>query len=57
MRRFNTAGPCDPVDHYMLPPERRLPEVRRLIDEKVLFVDEIVALGATRAKRGTGKSG
>jgi hypothetical protein len=24
-RHFNTAGPCDPVDHYMLPPEQRLP--------------------------------
>src|SRR4029077_20547062 len=31
-RFFNTAGPCDPADHYMLPPERRLPGVRDLID-------------------------
>ena len=30
---FNTAGPCDPDRHYMLPPERRLPEVRKLIDQ------------------------
>lgn len=37
-RFFNTAGPCDPQDHYMLPPERRLPEVRRLIAEKAYFV-------------------
>jgi hypothetical protein len=37
-RFFNTAGPCDPLDHYMLPPERRLPELRRLIDQKLYFV-------------------
>src|SRR3954467_10954713 len=37
-RFFNTAGPCDPNDHYMLPPERRLPELRRLIDQKLYFV-------------------
>ncbi|HEV7517822.1 MAG TPA: hypothetical protein VGR07_16100 [Thermoanaerobaculia bacterium] len=37
-RFFNTAGPCDPHDHYMLPPERRLPELRRLIDQKLYFV-------------------
>jgi hypothetical protein len=37
-KRFNTAGPCNPVDHYMLPPERRLPGVRELIDEKAYFV-------------------
>jgi hypothetical protein len=27
-RWFNTAGPCEPADHYMLPAMRRLPEVR-----------------------------
>ncbi|MEZ4405299.1 MAG: ATP-binding protein [Polyangiales bacterium] len=37
-RHFNTAGPCDPVDHYMLPPEQRLPEVRGLVDQKAYFV-------------------
>ena len=26
-RRFNTAGPCRPDWHYMIPAERRLPEV------------------------------
>ncbi|KYG11076.1 hypothetical protein BE21_58280 [Sorangium cellulosum] len=25
-RWFNTAGPCNPADHYMLPAEERLPE-------------------------------
>lgn len=35
---FNTAGPCDPAKHYMLPPERRLPEVRRLIERELNFV-------------------
>ena len=38
MRFFNTAGPCRPADHYMLPPERRLPEIRSLIDRKLYFV-------------------
>ncbi|MFL5357698.1 AAA family ATPase [Archangium sp.] len=37
-RWFNTAGPCDPADHYMLPAMRRLPEVRRLIEQKGYFV-------------------
>jgi len=37
-RFFNTAGPCRPEMHYMLPPERRLPELRRLIDQELYFV-------------------
>lgn len=37
-RFFNTAGPCDPERHYLLPPERRLPEARRLIDRQSYFV-------------------
>jgi hypothetical protein len=37
-RFFNTAGPCDPADHFMLPAMRRLPEVRELIDQKKYFV-------------------
>jgi hypothetical protein len=37
-RHFNTAGPCVPERHYMLPPERRLPGVRALIDELAYFV-------------------
>ncbi|WP_437766290.1 ATP-binding protein [Sorangium sp. So ce281] len=37
-RWFNTAGPCNPADHYMLPPEERLPGVRALIDRKAYFV-------------------
>lgn len=37
-RWFNTAGPCNPVDHYMLPALRRLPEVQRLIDQRGYFV-------------------
>ncbi len=47
-RIFNTAGPCDPADHHMLPPESRLPRVRRLIDEKLYFV--------LHAPRQTGKT-
>ncbi|MBI2566303.1 MAG: ATP-binding protein [Candidatus Schekmanbacteria bacterium] len=39
MRRFfNTAGPCTPEKHYMLPPEGRLPQVRDLIDQESYFV-------------------
>lgn len=37
-RRFNTAGVCRPDDHYMLAPEARLRELRRLIDDKAYFV-------------------
>ncbi len=37
-RTFNTAGPCRPEIHYMLPPERRLPGVRALIDQQAYFV-------------------
>lgn len=48
MRFFNTAGPCDPDRHYMLPPERRLPEVRELIDRQHYFV--------LHAPRQTGKT-
>ena len=28
---FNTAGPCNPAKHYMLPALDRLPEIRRLV--------------------------
>jgi type II secretory pathway predicted ATPase ExeA len=38
MRFFNTAGPCNPEDHYMLPPTARLPNVQMLIDQKAYFV-------------------
>lgn len=37
-RFFNTAGPCFPGVHYMLPPEERLPELRRLVDQGAYFV-------------------
>lgn len=37
-RFFNTTGPCDPADHYTLPAEPRLPEVRELIERKLYFV-------------------
>ncbi|MGH9838686.1 MAG: TolB family protein [Blastocatellia bacterium] len=38
MKFFNTAGPCNPEDHYMLPAAARLPEMRELIDQKAYFV-------------------
>jgi len=38
MRFFNTAGPCNPEDHYMLPATERLPNVQTLIDQKAYFV-------------------
>ena len=37
-RFFNTAGPCRPDKHYMLSPEVRLPEVRRLVEREQYFV-------------------
>lgn len=48
MRWFNTAGPCNPADHYMLPASARLPDVARLIDQKAYFV--------LHAPRQTGKT-
>jgi hypothetical protein len=30
----NTAGPCIPGEHYVLPPERRLGRVLELIEER-----------------------
>lgn len=47
-RTFNTAGPCLPGRHYMLPPERRMPGVRDVIDEMQYFV--------IHAPRQTGKT-
>ncbi|MEP7338962.1 MAG: AAA family ATPase [Acidobacteriota bacterium] len=38
MKHFNTAGPCRLEDHYMVPASTRLPELRRLIDQKAYFV-------------------
>jgi hypothetical protein len=37
-RWFNTAGPCNPVDHYMLPAMERLPEVTPLVERGGYFV-------------------
>lgn len=37
-RFFNTTGPCNPDDHFMLPTEPRLPEVRPLVEKKLYFV-------------------
>ena len=38
MKHFNTAGPCKPDIHYMLPASSRLPELRQLIDGQDYFV-------------------
>jgi hypothetical protein len=37
-RWFNTAGPCQAENHYMLPPLTRLPQVKRLIAQQSYFV-------------------
>lgn len=56
-RHFNTAGPCDPVDHYMLPPEQRLPGVRRLVEQKAYFVLHAPQqVGKTTALRALAKT-
>jgi hypothetical protein len=47
-RRFNTAGPCLPDYHYLLPPLRRLPEAPGLVDQLGYFV--------VHAPRQTGKT-
>ena len=44
---FNTAGPCFPAKHYMLPALDRLPEIRRLVSMERYFV--------IHAPRQTGK--
>ncbi|MFH1466889.1 MAG: ATP-binding protein [Pseudomonadota bacterium] len=48
MRRFNTAGPCVPEKHYMLPALDRLPEVVALVEQESYFV--------LHAPRQTGKT-
>jgi hypothetical protein len=47
-RHFNTAGPCDPARHYLVPPEPRFPEARELIEGQGYFV--------LHAPRQTGKT-
>jgi len=47
-RFFNTAGPCLPDKHYMLPAGRRLAQVHSLIDAEAYFV--------IHAPRQTGKT-
>jgi hypothetical protein len=48
VRYFNTAGVCLPAKHYMLPPEPRIPDARRLIDDWQYFI--------VHAPRQTGKT-
>ncbi|MDR1317791.1 MAG: PD-(D/E)XK nuclease domain-containing protein [Spirochaetales bacterium] len=50
MRFFNTTGPCNPEDHYMLPPEERLvgAQLHRYIRDKLYWV--------LHAPRQTGKT-
>ncbi|WP_101829770.1 ATP-binding protein [Frankia canadensis] len=48
VRRFNTAGPCLPANHYMIPALSRLPEAPRLVDLESYFV--------VHAPRQTGKT-
>jgi len=49
-RFFNTTGPCNPEDHYMLPPEERLvrAQLDRYISQKLYWV--------LHAPRQTGKT-
>src|SRR5262249_18588652 len=48
MRRFNTAGPCLPRYHYMVPALGRLPEAPDLVAKMSCFV--------VHAPRQTGKT-
>jgi len=45
---FNVAGPCLPEKHYMIPPDRRLGQIRELIDKESFFI--------IHAPRQTGKT-
>jgi hypothetical protein len=45
---FNTAGPCIPGEHYMLPPQRRMELIQERIDERKYFT--------LHAGRQTGKT-
>ena len=47
-RYFNIAGPCIPVEHYMLPALDRIPGIRRLVSRRQYFV--------VHAPRQTGKT-
>jgi hypothetical protein len=47
-RRFNTAGPCHPDRHYMIPAARRLPKAPGLVEQGGYFV--------VYAPRQTGKT-
>ena len=47
-RFFNTAGPCVPSDHYYIPSEQRVAEIRNLIESKLFFI--------LHAPRQTGKT-
>ncbi|MEW6741699.1 MAG: ATP-binding protein [Planctomycetota bacterium] len=48
MRYFNTAGPCSPKLHYMVPAAERLPEAQELVQRGHYFV--------VHAPRQTGKT-
>ncbi|MDR1637914.1 MAG: ATP-binding protein, partial [Treponema sp.] len=50
IRFFNTTGPCNPYDHYMLPPEERLvgAQLHRYVRDKLYWV--------LHAPRQTGKT-
>ncbi len=61
-RHFNTAGPCKADLHYMLATERRLPDLRAVIDAQSYFVlhaprqvgktTSLLALGASLTAEG-----
>ena len=51
-RFFNTTGPCDPNDHYVLPPERWMADLVQLVDREQYFVIHAPhRLGKTTAMR------
>ena len=45
---FNTTGPCNPDEHYMLPATARIPEIMRLVERRQYF--------ALHAARQSGKT-
>ncbi len=48
MKTFNTAGPCIPEDHYLVPITPKFKQLKKLIDNKRYFI--------LHAPRQTGKT-
>ncbi len=57
MRFFNTTGPCFADRHYMLPAERRLPELLPLVEQQLYFVVSQTAVAVHQIGKSTAMIG